>query len=65
MEDWKDMLRRAGWEIMREVCKARCNFQGALQEDRRRRVQSAGSKMEGFLEAGRVKEAWDRLTLWY
>ena len=49
----------------RVVRKARREFQRALQEDRRKMVQSAGTKIEGLLEAGRVKEAWDHLTWWY
>ena len=35
------------------------------KEDRHRRVQAAGANIEGLLEAGRVKEAWDHLARWY
>ena len=58
LEDWRAALLWAGQESTREVQKAQRDFQRALQGDRRRRVQSAGSKIEGLLEAGRVKEAW-------
>ena len=49
----------------REVRKARCDFQRTLQEDRQLRVQAAGLNIEGLLEAGRVKEAWDHLARRY
>ena len=65
LEDWRAALLRAGQESTREVQKARRDFQRALQGDRRQRVQSAGSKIEGLLEAGRVKEAWDHIARWY
>ena len=58
LEDWRAALLRAGQESTREVHKARRDFQRALQGDRRRRVQLAGSNIEGLLEAVRVKEAW-------
>ena len=43
---------------------ARHDFQRALQQDRRRRVQAEGSTIEGLMAAGRVKEAWDHLVRW-
>ena len=62
MADWRKELQRVGRERTRDVCKARCDFQCALQADRRKRVQSTGTRIEGFLEAGRVKEAWEHLA---
>ena len=61
MEYWRAALLWAGRAITREVCKARCDFQRALQKDRRRRVQASGLNIKGLLESGRVKEAWDHL----
>ena len=40
-------------------------FQRVLQEDRQRRVQAAGSKIEGLMADERVKEAWDHLARCY
>ena len=65
MSDWREALQREGRAITREVHKVRRNFQRALQEERRRRVQAVGSNIEGLLEADRVKVAWDHLTRWY
>ena len=48
----------------REFCKARRDFQRALQEDRLRRVQAVGSNIECFMEAGRFKEAWYHFAGW-
>ena len=65
MLDWRAALQRSGRAITREVHKVRRNFQRALQEERRQRVQAVGSNIEGLLEADRVKVAWDHLTRWY
>ena len=42
-----------------------CNFQGALQEYRQRRVQTAVYNIDVLMEEGRFKEAWDHITRWY
>ena len=65
LADWRAVLQREGWASTREVCKARRNFQRALHEHRRRRVQAAGSNIEGLLATDRVKEAWDHLMQSY
>ena len=64
LADQRAALNRTGQESTREVCKARRDFQHRLQKDRQKRVQTAGSHIEGFLEAGRVKEEWEHLTRW-
>ena len=58
LEYCRSAPQRAGRASTREVRKARRDFQHTLQEDRRQRVQAAGSNIEIFLEDVRVKEAW-------
>ena len=65
MADQRRELLWSGRSSTREVRKARRNFQHVLQEDRRRRVKLTRGNIEGLLEAGRGKEAWDHLSRWY
>ena len=63
--DRRTALQRAGRVRKREVRKVWRDFQRGLQADKRQRVQAVGANIEGLLETGRVKEAWDQLTRWY
>ena len=63
--DSRAALQLAGRASTGVVGKAWRNFQCSLQEDSQQRVQAAVSNIEGFLVAGRVKEAWDQLAHWY
>ena len=63
--DSRAALQLAGRASTGVVGKAWRNFQCSLQEDSQQRVQAAGSNIEVFLAAGRVKEAWDQLAHWY
>ena len=65
MADWRTALQRVGRSSTRKVQKERRDFQRALQADRRRRLQAAGTNIEELLVAGRFKEAWNHLTQWY
>ena len=65
LADHRAALHWAGIISTREVCKARPNFQCALQADRPRRVKAMGASIEGLLEAVRLKEAWGHLVRWY
>ena len=42
----------------REVWEERRDFQHAMQEDRRQRLQAEGANIKDLLESGRVKESW-------
>ena len=55
LADRRPALQREGRVIKSEVSKVWSDFQCALQADRRRRVQAAGTSIEGLLEEGRVK----------
>ena len=61
----RSALLWAGRASSREVCKARRDFQCALQEDRWQGQRSAGKNKESLMVDGRVKEEWDHLARCY
>ena len=62
LEDWRETLHMSWRASTREVRKAQRDFQRALKAERQRRVKTAGTSIEGLLEADSVKEAWDHLV---